>query len=85
MMKSNIKDIYSLTPSQEGLYAQYFQSTDTKTYQLQNVTKIDKRTDLELLRKSVEMRSVRHDVLKSAFTVLKSTGAIKVPTSTVAP
>ena len=73
----NIKDIYGLTPSQEGMYAQYFQSVDTKTYQLQNVTKIDKGTDLELLRKSVEMLSVRHEVLKSAFTVLKSTGAIK--------
>ena len=77
MMNSNIKDIYSLTPSQEGIYAQYFQSKETKTYQLQNVSKIDKGTDLELLRKSVEMLSVRHDVLKSAFTVLKSTGAIK--------
>ena len=77
MKNSNIKDVYSLTPSQEGIYAQYFQSKETKTYQLQNVTKIDKGTDLELLRKSVEMLSVRHEVLKSAFTVLKSTGAIK--------
>ena len=77
MMKSNIKDIYSLTPSQEGLYAQYFQSTETKTYQLQSLTRINKETNLELISKSVELLSLRHEVLKSAFTVLKSTGAIK--------
>ncbi len=73
----DIKDIYSLTPSQEGMYAQYFQSTDTKTYQLQNVCRINKETDLDKLQKSIELLSVRHQVLKSAFTVLKSTGAIK--------
>ena len=75
-MNSNIKDIYNLTPSQEGIYAQYFQSNNTKTYQLQNLIKIDKNTDLEILRKSVELLSLRHQILKSAFTVLKS-GAIK--------
>ncbi len=76
-MNSNIKDIYSLTPSQEGIYAQYFQNSDTKTYQLQHLCRISKETDLEKLSKSVELLSVRHQVLKSAFTVLKSTGAIK--------
>ena len=76
-MNSNIKDIYSLTPSQEGMYAQYFQSTETKTYQLQSLCRINKETDIEKLQQSVELLSVRHEVLKSAFTVLKSTGAIK--------
>ena len=76
-MNSNIIDIYSLTPSQEGMYAQYFQNQDTKTYQLQNISRISKDVDLKLLEKSVELLSVRHQVLKSAFTVLKSTGAIK--------
>ena len=76
-MKSNIKDIYGLTPSQEGIYAQYFQKKDTKTYQLQSILKINKETEIETLEKSVEMLSIRHEVLKSAFTVLKSTGAIK--------
>ena len=76
-MKNNIKDIYSLTPSQEGMYAQYFQSQGTKTYQLQNVTSISKDVDPEILRKSVELLALRHEVLKTAFVVLKSTGAIK--------
>ena len=74
---NNIKDISSLTPSQEGMYAQYFQNRDTKTYQLQNMSRISKDVDLELLGQSVELLSLRHQVLKSAFTVLKSTGAIK--------
>ena len=73
---NNIIDIYSLTPSQEGIYAQYFQNKSTQTYQLQSVIKIDKNASPELLEKSLELLSVRHRVLKSAFTVLK-TGAIK--------
>ena len=64
MMNSNIKDVYGLTPSQEGIYAQYFQSTDTKTYQLCNLCKISKAVDLETLEKSVELLSLRHEVLK---------------------
>ena len=76
-MNSNIKDVYGLTPSQEGMYVQYFQSTDTKTYQLCNLCKISKAVDLDKLSESVELLSLRHPVLKSAFTVLKSTGAIK--------
>ena len=76
-MKNNIIDIYSLTPSQEGMYAQYYQNRDTKTYQLQNISEISKAVDLSLLEKSVELLSLRHQVLKSAFTVLKATGAIK--------
>ena len=43
----DIKDIYALTPSQKGMYAQYFQSTDTKTYQLQSVCRIEKETSIE--------------------------------------
>ena len=76
-MKNNIKDIYSLTPSQEGIYAQYFQSTEAKTYQLQHICQINKETDLDNLKKSVVLLALRHQVLKTAFTVLKTTGAIK--------
>ncbi len=76
-MNSNIKDVYSLTPSQEGIYAGYFQSSDTKTYHLQSLCRISNATDLNMLKKSVELLALRHQVLKTAFTVLKSTGAIK--------
>ena len=75
-LSDDIRDIYSLTPSQEGIYARYFQSIDTKTYQLQNLCRIGKDTDLTLLKKSVELLSVRHQVLKTAFAVLKSTSEI---------
>ena len=77
MMNSNIKDIYGLTPSQKGMFVQYAQNTDTKTYQHRALCKINKDTDLDILKKSIELLSVRHPVLKTAFTVLKSTGAIK--------
>ena len=59
----NVEDVYRLTPSQEGVYAQYFQSNDTKTYQLQNVVRIGKETSLEKLEKRVELLSVRHVAL----------------------
>ena len=43
-MDRNIKDVYGLTPSQEGIYAQYFRNADTKTYHLQSLCKIKKET-----------------------------------------
>ena len=36
-----------------------------------------KEIDLNILRKSLDLLSLRHQVLKTAFTVLKSSGAIK--------
>ncbi len=74
---TNIEDILSLTPAQEGIYAQYFRNADTKTYHLQNLCRIGKNTDIELIEKSVELLAQRHEVLKTAFAVLQSTGAIK--------
>ena len=59
------------------MYAQYFQSQGTKTYQLQNVTNISKDVDLDKLQKCMELLALRHEVLKTAVTVLKATGAIK--------
>ncbi len=76
-MSSNIKDIYSLTPSQEGMYAQYSLHPDSKTYHLRNLVSVSTETDTDKLRKSVGLLSVRHPALKTAFTVLKSTGAVK--------
>lgn len=76
-MKSNIKDIYGLTPSQEGIYVQYFQCDDPKTYHFHTLCKINKEADTELIKKSAELLFLRHQVLKTAITVLKSTGAIK--------
>ncbi len=77
MKNNNIKDIYGLTPMQEGIYAQYFRNPETKTYRLQSICRISRAADLGMLGKSVELLSVRHEVLKTAFTALKSTGAIK--------
>ncbi len=73
----NVRDIYPVTAVQEGIYAQYFRSTDTKTYQLQNVCRISKEADPDLFRKSVALIFLRHPVLNTAFTVLKTTGTIK--------
>ena len=73
----NIEDIYSLTASQEGIYAQYFQNTDTKTYHLQNLCRISKDADPDILTKSIDMLSLRHPVLKTAVTTLKTSGNIK--------
>ena len=77
MKNSNIKDVYSLTPAQEGMFAQCFRNDTTKTYHLQIISRISKAVDLTVLEKSVEFLSLRHPVLKTAFTILKSTGAIK--------
>ena len=72
-----IADIYSVTPTQEGMFAQCFRNNTEKTYHIQNTSRISKDVDLSLLEKSVELLSLRHPVLKAAFTVTKSTGEIK--------
>ena len=76
-MNSNIKDVYSLTPAQEGIYIQYLQSDDAKTYHFHTLCEIDKDADLDLLKQSVELLFLRHPILKTAFAVLKSTNTIK--------
>ena len=77
MNKSSIRDIYGLTPAQEGIYVQHFQSNDAKTYHFHSLFKINKEIDADLIKKSAELLFLRHQALKTAFTVLKSTGAIK--------
>lgn len=76
-MNSNIKDIYGLTPAQEGIYVQGVGSNDSKTYHFHALCKINKESDIELLKKSADLLFLRHQALKSAFVVLKSTGVIK--------
>ena len=77
VMNSNIKDIYSLTPAQEGIYIQHFQSGDSKIYHFHSLCEISKEADLNLVKKSVELLFLRHPVLKTAFALLKSTNSIK--------
>ena len=76
-MNSNIKDVYGLTPAQEGIYVQGVRNNDSKTYHFHALCKINKESDIDLLKKSAELLFLRHQALKSAFVVLKSTGAIK--------
>ncbi len=76
-MNNNIKDIYSLTPAQEGIYVQHFQSGDAKIYHFHSLFEIDKDADLNLIKKSIELLFLRHPVLKTAFAFLKSTNVIK--------
>ena len=76
-MKSNIRDVYSLTPAQEGIYLQCLQTEDAKTYHFHSLFQINKNADLELLKKSADLLFLRHPVLKSAITYLKSTNTIK--------
>ena len=74
---SSIKDIYNLTPVQEGMYAQYRKNGSTQAYQLRFLLQINKEADLSLLNQSVLLLALRHEVLRSAFAVSKSTGAVK--------
>ena len=76
-MNSNIKDIYSLTPAQEGIYFQYLQIGDAKIYHFHSLCEINREADIDLIKKSVELLFLRHPVLKSAFAFLKSTNSIK--------
>ncbi len=76
-MNNNIKDVYGLTPAQEGIYIQHFQSGDAKIYHFNSLCEINKEADLNLIKKSAELLFLRHPVLKTAFALLKSTNSIK--------
>ena len=74
---NNIIDIYSLTPTQEGMFFQNRLHSSGKSYHLQYLLSVEFKINAEILRQAVRLLSLRHDVLRSAFAVSESTGNVK--------
>ena len=74
--KKDIKKIYSLTPLQEGMLLSKMRNENDTSYIIQNCFPINHGIDPELMNKSLELLSEKHEVLKTILVVTKSTGKI---------
>ncbi len=64
---SEVKDIYFLSPMQEGLLFHYLQSKDFDEYYQYLSFTIDGEINLDVLQKSLDLLVERHDVLRTVF------------------
>ena len=62
-----IKDIYSLTPMQEGMLFDWISNKHSETYFEQLVMDIDGDIEIDVLDRAINLLIERHDVLRSIF------------------
>jgi len=65
--KSDIKDIYSLSPMQEGMLFHSLLNNNSEAYFEQTVFEIAGEVDIEKLEKSLNLVIERYDVLRTIF------------------
>ncbi|RIE00303.1 hypothetical protein D3H35_29355 [Cohnella faecalis] len=65
--KSKIKDIYPLTPMQQGMYFHSLKDKDSGTYFDQVCFDIEGNLDTALLEQSINKLIERHDILRTIF------------------
>lgn len=73
-MGSNVKEIYGLTPMQEGMLYHKLMNKESNSYHVQNAFWIEDKIDMECVTHALDLLTEKHEVLKSAFIVPKSTG-----------
>ena len=66
-VENNIKDIYKLTPMQEGMLFHALQQKTASLYTIQSVYKIQGRLNVNNIEKAIDYIVDRHDVLRTAF------------------
>ncbi len=67
-----IKEIYELSPLQEGILFHYMQDQNSTTYFEQVIMCISGYVDVELLEKSFQTIIDRHDILRTVFSYRKT-------------
>ena len=77
--KEDIKDIYYLSPMQEGMLFHHLLEPESSAYLEQFVIRIQSHLDPDLLQKSFEMLIDRYDIFRTAFIYEK----VKRPIQTV--
>jgi len=68
MAESNIEKIYRLTPMQEGMLFHNLLNVDSREYVIQSVYLYKGLLDAEFMRQSLSLLSLKHEVLRTAFT-----------------
>jgi bacitracin synthase 3 len=65
--QGKIKDVYRLSPMQEGMLYHYIQNKNSSNYLIQQSYRIQGNIDVTLAEKSFNELFKRHDVLKTSF------------------
>lgn len=72
MKKSDIQNVYSLSPMQEGMLFSYQFNKDENLYFEQAIIKIDGKLSLEIFQQAFNLLIRKHDVLRTVFTYQKT-------------
>lgn len=67
LVRSNIKDIYRMSPTQEGMYFHYLLDKTSLAYFQQTAYRLTGNLNLELVKKSLEELFRRYDILRTVF------------------
>ncbi|MFB6367572.1 amino acid adenylation domain-containing protein [Paenibacillus elgii] len=67
LVRQNIKDIYRMTPTQEGMYFHYLLDKDSLAYLEQTVYRLHGNLDMPLVKRSLEELFSRYDILRTVF------------------
>lgn len=78
LSKENIKDIYGLSPLQEGILFHNLLDAEEDTYFRQSAYRIEGSLDVEAARKSFNDLSARHDILRTVFTYSKGMKPLQI-------
>ncbi len=78
LRKSNIKDIYSLSPMQEGLLFHALMDENSAAYFEQSVITIKGELDIPLLEKSFNLLVERYDSLRTVFSYKKTKNPMQI-------
>lgn len=67
MKKTNIEKIYDLSPMQEGMLYHKLLDENDDSYFVQIRTSIERALDLDLIKKTLELLSYKHELLRTAY------------------
>ena len=76
--KSDVKDIYGLTPMQEGMLLNYQMDPTRTSYLVQMVISLEGAIDIRLFQKAFQLLVQRHDVLRTVFLYRKVKQPVQV-------
>jgi amino acid adenylation domain-containing protein/FkbM family methyltransferase len=72
MKKTDIQNIYSLSPMQEGMLFHWLKDRNSTAYMEQAIIRLKGDVDEHLVKRAIAMLSDRHDVLRTIFTYKKT-------------
>lgn len=78
LVQENIKDIYILSPMQEGMFFHWLKDKTSLSYFEQQVYQIIRDLDTDIFKDSIQEVVNRHDVLRTVFSFNNSTRPLQI-------